>query len=45
MLDEISQLQDKVAMISRDLANERSHVEELSAICDGYKVDVKVCFF
>lgn len=41
MLEEISQLQDKVAMINRDLANERSHVEELSAICDGYKVDVK----
>ncbi|CAG9534656.1 unnamed protein product [Cercopithifilaria johnstoni] len=41
MLDEISQLQDKIVMISRNLDNERSHVEELSTICNGYRHDVE----
>lgn len=54
MLDEISQLQDKIVMVNRNLDSERSHVEELSTICIGYRHDVEVvshffyfknCFF
>ncbi|EFO24066.2 hypothetical protein LOAG_04421 [Loa loa] len=41
MLDEISQLQDKVVITSRNLDNERSHVEELSTICNGYRHDIE----
>uniref|UniRef100_A0A915Q101 Uncharacterized protein n=1 Tax=Setaria digitata TaxID=48799 RepID=A0A915Q101_9BILA len=41
MLDEISQLQDKIVMINQNLDNERSHVEELSMICSGYKQNVE----
>uniref|UniRef100_A0A0R3S124 GRIP domain-containing protein n=1 Tax=Elaeophora elaphi TaxID=1147741 RepID=A0A0R3S124_9BILA len=41
MLDEISQLQDKVVTESRNLDNERSHVKELSMICNGYRHDVE----
>ncbi|VDO77579.1 unnamed protein product [Onchocerca flexuosa] len=41
MLDEISQLQDKIVMTNRNLDNERSHVEELSTICNGYRRDVE----
>ncbi|KAL3990380.1 hypothetical protein ACH3XW_31520 [Acanthocheilonema viteae] len=41
MLDEISQLQDKIVMVNRNLDNERSHVEELSTICNDYKHDVE----
>ncbi|VDK81241.1 unnamed protein product [Litomosoides sigmodontis] len=41
MLDEISQLQDKIVVVNRNLDNERSHVEELSTICNGYRHDVE----
>ncbi|KAM3727414.1 Protein Spindly [Dirofilaria immitis] len=41
MLDEISQLQDKIVMADRNLDNERNHVEELSMICNGYRHDVE----
>ncbi|VIO89892.1 Hypothetical 71.3 kDa protein in SCM4-MUP1 intergenic region, putative [Brugia malayi] len=41
ILEEISELQDKVVIANRNLDNERSHVEELSTICNAYKHDVE----
>ncbi|VDN33306.1 unnamed protein product [Gongylonema pulchrum] len=42
LLDENSQLRNQVARISKDLTNERAHVEELTAICNGTRRDMKV---
>ncbi|VDN07120.1 unnamed protein product [Thelazia callipaeda] len=40
MAEEISILQEKLLFTNRNLENERSRVEELTTICNGYKHDV-----